>query len=65
MYRGSSKHFKVVKNQQKQFAVWHIDSVITLGWLETGRDGAENECWDYIDEQEGDQGFLFLFPDNP
>ncbi len=63
MYRGPSKRFKVVFCPKEQYAIWHAEAPNRLTWQETGRYGSERECWDYVETHEGDQGFIFRFPD--
>ena len=63
MYRGPSKHFKVVYSHEKQYAIWHAEAAIRLTWQETGRYGSERECWDFVETREGNQGHIFRFPD--
>lgn len=63
MYRGPSRYYKVVvRSHDNRFSVWHADAPIMRSWFETGCYGSENECWDYIEERDGSQGFWFNFP---
>lgn len=59
MYRGLSKLFKVVRSPDSQYDVWHADAKVGDGWQDTGDTGTVNECWDYIEEHDGQRGFLF------
>lgn len=61
MYRGPSQFYKVVQSKQDQYAVWHADAFLVWEWRDTGCYGSENECWDYIEDQEGEQGLILQF----
>ena len=60
MYRGSVPWFKVVRNISDDYAVWHADAEIASGWQETGRFGTADQCWDFIEGEEGCGGYLIL-----
>jgi uncharacterized protein YbdZ (MbtH family) len=61
MYRGCSKEFKVVLDQDGHVAVWFADAPPQLHWRDTGRYGAEDHCWDYVEANESSDGFWFQF----
>ncbi len=61
MYRGSSKYFKVVYSRDQEYAIWFAEAPSWPTWVETGRYGTENECWDFIEAREGTRGYLFNF----
>jgi uncharacterized protein YbdZ (MbtH family) len=59
MYRGPSRHYKVVRNPEDEHAIWHVDALLLKEWRNTGRNGSVDECWDYIETSEGIQGYTF------
>jgi uncharacterized protein YbdZ (MbtH family) len=61
MYRGSSTLFKVVRSERKELAVWHAEAIVLSDWRDTGLLGTVDECWDYVESEEGAGGFLFRF----
>ena len=61
MFRGLSAHYKVVHKNDEEYAVWHAEAKVVTDWMETGRYGSVNECFDFIEAKEGKQGFLFKF----
>jgi uncharacterized protein YbdZ (MbtH family) len=63
MYRGSYQWFKVVHRNKNEFAVWHADAEVLTGWQETGSYGTVDDCFDYIDNEKGSEGYLFRFDD--
>lgn len=63
MYRGSYPWFKVVHRNNSEYAVWHAEAEVATEWQETGRYGTVDECWDYIEGEEGPQGYLLIIDD--
>jgi len=42
--------FRVVVNQEEQYAIWPDNKNIPEGWREAGKAGEKQECLKYIDE---------------
>jgi MbtH protein len=42
--------YKVVMNQEEQFALWPANLIIPAGWSETGQSGTKAECLAYVKE---------------
>jgi len=42
--------FRVVVNQEEQYAIWPDNKNIPEGWREAGKVGEKQECLKYIDE---------------
>lgn len=45
-----TRPYKVVVNQEEQYAIWQLDREPPLGWNEVGKTGTKQECIDYIEE---------------
>ena len=42
--------YKVVINHEEQYSIWPADRENPLGWKDVGKEGAKQECLDYIEE---------------
>lgn len=42
--------YKVVINHEEQYSIWPADRENALGWKDVGKEGAKQECLDYIEE---------------
>lgn len=42
--------YKVVINHEEQYSIWPLDRENPLGWKDAGKEGAKQECLDYIKE---------------
>lgn len=47
--------YKVVVNDEGEYSLWPADRENQLGWTDTGKSGARQECLDYIREVWQDQ----------
>jgi uncharacterized protein YbdZ (MbtH family) len=59
MYRGPSRYFKVVCSPEQHLSVWHAEALVPGLWRETERYGTVDECWNFIEERHGEQGYVF------
>ena len=42
--------YKVVVNEEEQYSLWPADREPPLGWKETGKVGAKEDCIAYVEE---------------
>ncbi len=42
--------YSVVINHEEQYSIWPLDREISLGWKGVGKQGAKQDCLDYIEE---------------
>lgn len=59
MYRRPARYYKVVCGGGIQLSVWHAEAETGGRWTETDLFGSENECWDFVEAQENQFGYLF------
>jgi len=64
MYRGTSKLFRVVYGSEDKYSVWHAEAPTWPTWIDTGRYGTEDECWDFVEAREGHNGYIFQLSGN-
>jgi len=64
MYRGTSKFFRVVHGSEDNYSVWHAEAPTWPTWTDTGRYGTEDECWDFVEAREGQDGYIFQLSGN-
>lgn len=42
-------HYRVVRNLEEQYSVWHGAGEVPAGWVPDGFVGTRNDCLDYVD----------------
>ena len=62
MYRGSSLFYKVMINSGKTFHVCHADAQIGDNMQDIGQYGTANECWEFVEANEGKEGYISRIP---
>lgn len=52
MSESSDDHqvFKVLLNDEEQYALWPADRETPAGWRESGKTGTKDECLVYVEE---------------
>jgi uncharacterized protein YbdZ (MbtH family) len=61
MNRFPARYFKVVTHPEGDHAVWFADAPRQAPWQDTGHEGSEDECWDYLEAAEISEGFMLYF----
>jgi MbtH protein len=46
----SDREYRVVRNDEEQYALWPADPAPPAGWHDVGVRGTEAECMAYVDE---------------